>query len=76
VSGRRPRPGRILKAREVLALLEARGFAVVRQRGSHVHLRHPDGRSTTLPFHHGGADVSPIILRRIARDLAAETAGH
>jgi len=40
-----------LKARQVIALLEAHGFEVVRQRGPHKQLRHPDGRSTTVPFH-------------------------
>jgi predicted RNA binding protein YcfA (HicA-like mRNA interferase family) len=27
------------------------GFAAVRQKGSHVFYRHPDGRATTLPNH-------------------------
>ena len=27
------------------------GFAQVRQRGSHVRLRHADGRATTVPVH-------------------------
>ncbi|WP_419164345.1 type II toxin-antitoxin system HicA family toxin [Candidatus Palauibacter sp.] len=40
----------------------------MRQRGSHKRFRHPDGRATTVPVH-GGRDVSPILLRRIARDV-------
>jgi predicted RNA binding protein YcfA (HicA-like mRNA interferase family) len=40
----------------------------VRQRGSHKQYRHPDGRSTTLPFH-AGRDISPILLRQIAKDI-------
>jgi len=36
-----------LKPREVAALLQAHGFAEVRQRGSHKQFRHPDGRCTT-----------------------------
>ena len=58
----------ILKPREVVALLEARGFAEVRHRGCHKQFRHPDGRSTTVPFH-GERDISPILLRKIARDI-------
>ncbi|MHB1344913.1 MAG: type II toxin-antitoxin system HicA family toxin [Thermoleophilia bacterium] len=58
----------VLKARQVVALLEAHGFEVVRQRGSHKQLRHPDGRSTTVPFH-AGRDVSPTLLRKIAADV-------
>jgi predicted RNA binding protein YcfA (HicA-like mRNA interferase family) len=58
----------VLKPREVTALLAARGFVEVRQRGSHKQFRHPDGRGTTVPFH-PGHDVSPAILRLIARDI-------
>ncbi len=58
----------VLKARQVVALLEAHGFEVVRQRGSHKQLRHPDGRATTVPFH-AGRDISPTLLRKIAADV-------
>lgn len=58
----------VLKPREVVALLAGRGFVEVRQRGSHKQFRHPDGRSTTVPFH-AGRDISPTLLRRIARDI-------
>ena len=34
------------KAREVLSRLQRAGFVVKRQSGSHVVLRHPDGRQT------------------------------
>lgn len=34
-------------------LLRKLGFEPVRQRGSHVFYRHPDGRTTTLPSHPG-----------------------
>jgi predicted RNA binding protein YcfA (HicA-like mRNA interferase family) len=40
----------------------------VRQRGSHKQFRHADGRATTVPFHKG-RDISPILLRKIARDI-------
>ena len=57
-----------LKPREVAALLEGLGFSQVRQRGSHRQYRHADGRGTTVPFH-PGRDVSPILLRQIAKDV-------
>jgi len=44
------------------------GFEEVRQRGSHRQYRHPDGRGTTVPFH-SGRDISPTLLRKIARDV-------
>lgn len=58
----------VLKPREVAAILEKLGFAEVRQRGSHRQYRHEDGRSTTLPYH-AGRDISPILLRQIAKDI-------
>ncbi len=58
----------VLKPREVVALLEGLGFSEVRQRGSHKQFRHPDGRVTTVPFH-AGRDISPTLLRQIARDV-------
>jgi len=57
-----------LRPREVVALLEELGFVEARQRGSHKQFRHPDGRSTTVPFH-AGRDISPTLLRKIARDI-------
>jgi len=58
----------VLKPREVVAILERLGFVEVRQRGSHRQYRHPDGRVTTVPFH-AGRDISPTMLRVIARDI-------
>jgi len=57
-----------LKPREVIAILNALGFVEVRQRGSHKQFRHSDGRATTVPFH-AGRDISPILLRQIAKDI-------
>lgn len=39
------------KAREVLARLKRAGFVVKRQSGSHVVLRHADGRQTYVAMH-------------------------
>jgi predicted RNA binding protein YcfA (HicA-like mRNA interferase family) len=58
----------VLKPRQVVALLEVHSFAEARQRGSHKQFRHADGRSTTVPFH-AGRDISPALLRKIARDI-------
>jgi len=58
----------VLKPFEVEAILLKMGFAMVRQRGSHRQYRHPDGRCTTVPFH-SGRDISPILLRQIAKDV-------
>jgi predicted RNA binding protein YcfA (HicA-like mRNA interferase family) len=58
----------VLKPQEVVSRLLAMGFAEVRQRGSHKQFRHPDGRCTTVPFH-PRRDISPVLLRKIARDI-------
>lgn len=61
----------VLKPREVAAILGKLGFVEVRQRGSHKQYRHADGRNTTLPFH-SARDISPVLLRQIARDTVEE----
>ena len=58
----------VLKPREVIRILESLGFVEVRQRGSHCQFRHADGRGTTVPFH-AGRDISPPLLRQIAKDI-------
>ena len=61
----------VLKPREVVRILSRLGFAEVRCSGSHRQYRHPDGRGTTVPFH-AGRDISPILLRQIARDIGLD----
>jgi len=58
----------VLKPREVVSILQRLGFQEVRQSGSHKQFRHADGRCTTVPFH-AGRDLSPILLRHIAKDI-------
>ena len=56
-----------LRGEEVVAALRCGGFEVIRQRGSHVFLKHPDGRATVVPVH-AGEDLGPGLLRKIIRD--------
>jgi predicted RNA binding protein YcfA (HicA-like mRNA interferase family) len=58
----------ILKPQEVVRILSNLGFIEVRQKGSHKQFRHQDGRTTTVPFHKG-RDISPRLLRQIAKDI-------
>jgi predicted RNA binding protein YcfA (HicA-like mRNA interferase family) len=44
------------------------GFQAVRQKGSHVFYRHPDGRTTTLP-NHPGRDLARPLIREILREI-------
>jgi predicted RNA binding protein YcfA (HicA-like mRNA interferase family) len=41
----------LLSAREVFAALKRLGFAEVHRKGSHIKMRHPDGRVIVFPFH-------------------------
>jgi len=42
-------------------------ISVIRQKGSHARLKHPDGRVVTVPIH-AGQDVGRGLLRKILRD--------
>ena len=44
------------------------GFQPIRQKGSHVFYRHPDGRTTTLPKH-PGRDLARPLIREILREI-------
>ena len=44
------------------------GVPVLKPREVIAKFRHPDGRATTVPFH-AGRDISPILLRQIAKDI-------
>jgi predicted RNA binding protein YcfA (HicA-like mRNA interferase family) len=60
---------RAVTASEMIAVLERRGFVRIRQSGSHVVMRHPDGRWTTVPMHKG-RDLAKGTLRQILRDTS------
>jgi predicted RNA binding protein YcfA (HicA-like mRNA interferase family) len=40
-----------IPAKKVVKALENIGFEQIRQKGSHLFLRHPDGRTTIVPMH-------------------------
>jgi predicted RNA binding protein YcfA (HicA-like mRNA interferase family) len=41
----------VLSGKELVKALSKIGFVPVRQKGSHVFMRHPDGRRTVVPLH-------------------------
>ena len=57
-----------LKGKEVVRILERLGFEISRTRGSHVFMKHSDGRVTTVPVH-SGETIGPGLLRSILRDI-------
>ena len=57
-----------LRGRDLVRALESAGFTVDRTRGSHLFLKHADGRATTVPIH-SGEIIGPGLLRAILRDV-------
>jgi predicted RNA binding protein YcfA (HicA-like mRNA interferase family) len=53
--------------KQLIAALSSLGFQVVRKRGSHRFLQHPDGRATVVPIH-SGETLGPGLLAKILRD--------
>ena len=61
-----PRRKRVSGKELIRGLLKA-GFLVIRVKGSHHRLRHPDGRVTTVPVH-AGETIGPGLLGQILDD--------
>ena len=65
---------RSLTARRLVRALQRDGFVLDRQRGSHQHYVHPDGRRVTVTFHRS-SDTFPIgTLKRMIEAQARWTA--
>jgi len=58
---------RPLPPEKVIRALEKAGFVRVRQKGSHVFMRHPNGRTTIVPYHKK-EKIGRGLLRKIIRD--------
>ena len=58
---------RPLPARDVIKALRKLGFEPVRMKGSHVILKHPDGRLVVVPVH-PGEEIGRGLLRKIIRE--------
>ena len=58
----------VVKFKQMEKILFHLGFVAVRQKGSHIFYRHPDGRTTTLP-NHPGKDLARPLIREILREI-------
>ena len=56
-----------LPARKVIRVLENIGFQQIRQKGSHLFMRHPDGRTTLITIH-PGERIGKGMIRKIIND--------
>jgi predicted RNA binding protein YcfA (HicA-like mRNA interferase family) len=59
----------LLSGHEVLRALERLGFVEVHRRGSHVKMRHPDGRPIVFPFHQ---QIDRFTLKGALRDAGVD----
>ena len=59
---------RPVSAEKVVKALNKIGFQPVRQKGSHLFMRHPDGRSTVIPIL-PGEELGRGILKEILSDV-------
>lgn len=55
----------LLSGREIVSALERLGFVEVHRKGSHVKMRHSDGRVIVFPYH---AEVDRFTLRGALRE--------
>ena len=58
----------LFEAKELIKILNKMGFGVIRQKGSHVYLKHKDGRSTVVPVH-PGREIGRGLLKRILNEV-------
>ena len=59
----------LLSAKEFFKILQKLGFDKIRQEGSHVFFRHPDGRTTVVPNHPGEKLDRGLLNKIIKKDL-------
>lgn len=59
----------LLTGRQVLATLARLGFVEVHRKGSHVKMKHEDGRVIVFPFHD---EVDRYTLKGALRDAGVE----
>lgn len=52
-------------ARKIIKVLSVLGFEIARKRGSHVVLKHRDGRVTVVPVHAGEMIGIGLVLKII-----------
>ncbi|TKJ17499.1 hypothetical protein CEE44_03110 [Candidatus Woesearchaeota archaeon B3_Woes] len=56
----------LISANELIKILVKMGFKIMRQSGSHIFLKHIDGRTTVVP-NHPGEKIDRGLLNKILR---------
>ena len=58
----------VIKAKHLFKVVTKAGFVKVHQVGSHMQLKHPDGRRLTIPYH-PSKEIRRGTLRGIITDM-------
>lgn len=58
-----------ITSKELIRILNKIGFEVIRQHGSHVFLKHKDGRTTVVPVHSGEKIDRGLLNKIIKKDI-------
>ena len=60
-----------LTGERLVQSLQRAGFEVARRKGSHVMLKHPDGRGTVVPVH-ASETVGVGLMSKIQNDMGVD----
>ena len=60
-----------LTGERVIQSLRRAGFEIARRKGSHVMLKHPDGRGTVVPVH-AGETLGVGLMSKIRNDVGLD----
>ncbi len=60
----------LLSGRQVCSTLKRIGFVEISRRGSHVKMKHSDGRKIVFPYHH---EIDRFTLKGALKDAEIDT---
>ncbi len=58
-----------ITAVQLIKILENIGFKTIRQKGSHIFLKHLDGRTTVIPSHPGEKLDRSLLNKILKKDI-------
>ena len=58
----------LLTAKELLKIILKLDFRFKRQKGSHIFLKHPEGRTTLIPFH-SKEEIKITVARNRSKEM-------
>ena len=57
-----------ISGKKLCKMIEKLGFIPIQGKGSHIRFKHPDGRATVVPVHHG-RDIGRGLLKKILNEI-------